>query len=126
MKRPAKNALIIQSGVSDTLVAAKKALKDDGFRIIYGNNSESVIKDLMELPIDLVVIEDSMEGEPLCEQIRHVSTVPIIVVCKHCDELRRILLLELGADHTMDSPVSNIELVARANTLLRHYHKSVA
>jgi DNA-binding response OmpR family regulator len=73
-------------------------------------------------PVDLVLLDlglPDLEGRVVCQEIRAVSSVPIIVVTARSDEIDRVVLLELGADDYVVKPFGFRELVARIRAVLR-------
>jgi len=71
---------------------------------------------------DLVLLDlglPDLEGRVVCQQLREVSGVPIIVVTARGDEVDRVVLLEMGADDYVVKPFGFRELVARIRAVLR-------
>lgn len=74
-----------------------------------------------EVP-DLVVLDVNMpgtDGFTLCERLRSMSPIPIIIVSARDTELDRITGISLGSDDYMVKPFSPVELVARINGIFR-------
>jgi DNA-binding response OmpR family regulator len=77
---------------------------------------------LAAAPVDLVLLDlglPDLEGRVVCQQLRAVSAVPIIVVTARSDEIDRVVLLEMGADDYVVKPFGFRELVARIRAVLR-------
>jgi two-component system, OmpR family, response regulator len=77
---------------------------------------------LVNHSIDLVVLDRRLAGEDgmvLARQLREESDIPIIILTGVCDEVDRIMGLELGADDYLTKPFSPRELLARVRTVLR-------
>jgi two-component system, OmpR family, KDP operon response regulator KdpE len=71
---------------------------------------------------DLVTLDvglPHLDGWQLCERIREVSSVPILIVSARGAETDRIRGLQLGADDYITKPFSFRELVARVEAALR-------
>jgi two-component system response regulator RegX3 len=80
-------------------------------------------------PVDLVLLDlglPDLEGRVVCQQLRAVSAVPIIVVTARSDEIDRVVLLEMGADDYVVKPFGFRELVARIRAVLRRAAPVVA
>ena len=60
-----------------------------------------------------------LEGSVVCQRLRAVSGVPIIVVSARGEEIDRVMLLELGADDYVVKPFGIRELVARIRAVAR-------
>jgi two-component system response regulator RegX3 len=71
---------------------------------------------------DLVLLDlglPDLDGRVICQRLRERSSVPIIVVSAHGEEIDRVSLLELGADDYVVKPFGFRELVARIRAVLR-------
>jgi DNA-binding response OmpR family regulator len=76
-----------------------------------------------ELP-DLVLLDVSMprmSGIEVCQRIRQVSDVPIIMITVKDDEIDKVRGLEAGADDYITKPFGYMELLARARAVRRRY-----
>jgi len=71
---------------------------------------------------DLVILDlmlPRLSGEQVCNKIREISTIPIIVLTAKGTVEDRVMGFELGADDYLVKPFSPRELVARVKALLR-------
>ena len=114
--------LMIQSKDDTSLDMVEESLVNAGFEIIRTQESSTEIEDIPASSVDLVIIQDSGKGCELCTRIKTMIIVPVIGICDSEDEIALVSMLESGADFSMSKPVSNIELVARAHSLIRYYH----
>src|SRR6476469_2069441 len=83
---------------------------DEGLACLRKQSPSLVILDLM-LP--------GRDGLAVCREIRHESSVPIILLTARGDLPDRVAGLELGADDYLSKPFEPRELVARIQTVLR-------
>lgn len=86
------------------------------------SNGLEVVPWVMSHSVDLILLDwmlPGKEGIDVCQAIRHVSTVPIIMLTAKVEEIDRLLGLELGADDYICKPFSPREVVARVKTVLR-------
>src|SRR5438045_3208041 len=60
-----------------------------------------------------------MDGWQLCERIREVSQVPIIMLTARGEEVDKVRGLQMGADDYITKPFGFSELVARVQAVLR-------
>jgi DNA-binding response OmpR family regulator len=61
-----------------------------------------------------------MNGSDLCKAVRAAQmTTPIIVLSAVCDEVDKVILLEIGADDYVVKPFGTRELMARIRAVLR-------
>jgi two-component system KDP operon response regulator KdpE len=97
-------------------------LEMEGFRVIEASNGleaiERVRKDLPDLVI-LDVMMPKMDGFEALDEIRRVSSVPVIMVTVQSDVADRIRGLELGADDYITKPFDPRELSSRIKAVLR-------
>ena len=74
---------------------------------------------------DLILLDLRLgqeDGFDLLREIRSRSDVPVIITSGHrCDEIDRVLGLELGADDYLTKPFSLRELLARIRAVLRRW-----
>ncbi len=74
---------------------------------------------------DLVTLDvglPGIDGWTLCERIRELSDVPILIVSARGGESDRVRGLEIGADDYIVKPFSFRELMARIDAALRRTH----
>jgi two-component system phosphate regulon response regulator OmpR len=83
---------------------------DEGLAFLRTHLPSLVVLDLM-LP--------GRDGFTVCREIRHESSVPIIMLTARGDLTDRVAGLELGADDYLAKPFEPRELVARIHTVLR-------
>ncbi len=77
---------------------------------------------LWELRPDLVTLDvglPGLDGWTVCERIREVSEVPILIVSARGAESDRVRGLQIGADDYIVKPFSFRELIARIDAALR-------
>ena len=82
----------------------------DALRLFYDNHPDMVLLDLA-LPL--------MDGWQLCERIREVSQVPVIMITARGDEPSKVRGLQMGADDYITKPFGFPELMARVQAVLR-------
>ncbi len=69
--------------------------------------------------IVLDVMLPSIRGFEVLRKIRAVSTVPVVMLTAHGDDVDRIVGLEIGADDYLSKPFNPRELAARIHAVLR-------
>jgi two-component system response regulator CpxR len=60
-----------------------------------------------------------MNGFEVLRQIRAHSRLPIVMLSARCDDIDRIIGLQIGADDYLAKPFNPLELLARINAVLR-------
>ncbi len=85
---------------------------EEALRVFPSFKPHLVLLDLM-LP--------GMDGYQVCQKIRSLSQIPIIMLSAKGEVFDKVLGLELGADDYMIKPFDSKELVARVKAVLRRY-----
>lgn len=82
---------------------------------------------LTDKRFDLVLLDVNLpdgDGYEICEELRRVSTVPVIFASARSDENARINGFEIGGDDYLPKPYSLKELLVRVNALMRRTYGS--
>lgn len=98
------------------------ALTQAGFSVAEAGDGRAALESAQSLNPDLIVLDigmPEMDGLDVCRRLRQSSTVPILFLTAHADEVDRIVGLELGADDYVTKPFSPRELVARVRAILK-------
>jgi two-component system KDP operon response regulator KdpE len=98
-------------------------LKRHNFTVLASHNGLAGLKLFQEQLPDLVVLDVAlplMDGLTVCERIREISNVPILMMTAHAISEQEIAEgLNRGADEYMIKPLGKIEFHARIKALLR-------
>ena len=101
----------------------KIALEREGMAVEDAGDGESALRRFRSFRApDLVVLDimlPGIDGITVCQEIRRMSNVPIIVLTARDDERDIVVGLEVGADDYVTKPVSPAELVSRIRAHLR-------
>ncbi len=105
----------------------RKLVKDflvkSGYIVIEAVDGEEAVDVFMSAKdIDLIILDVMMpklDGYGVAEEIRKVSTVPIIMLTAKSDEKDELKGFELGVDEYITKPFSPKILVARVEAVLR-------
>ena len=101
----------------------KDYFKKEKYIIIEAGDGPTAIKEFKNNPnIDIIILDimiPELDGYTVCEEIREISNVPIIMLTAKGEEVDKILGLEIGADDYVTKPFSTRELVARVKAVLR-------
>lgn len=94
-----------------------------GYEVTMATNGLDGLRMFHEVRPDLVVLDvalPGMDGMTVCQRIRELSNVPILIMTAHAvTEEEMAEGLNLGADEYMIKPLRNLEFHARINALLR-------
>jgi two-component system KDP operon response regulator KdpE len=98
-------------------------LKRHGFEVYTTTNGLEGLRMFHETRPNLVVLDvalPGMDGMVVCQRIRELSNVPILIITAHAvTEEEMAEGLNLGADEYLLKPLRNLEFHARINALLR-------
>lgn len=103
--------------------ALRVALNRHGYEVVGVGTGEDAMRRLRADPSPELVLLDvglpDLDGFALCEQIRLVSRVPIIMVTAQAAVEARVRGLNVGADDYLAKPFKLAELIARIQSLVR-------
>ncbi len=98
-------------------------LKRRGFEVYTCDNGLEGLRRFHEVRPHLVVLDvelPGMDGLTVCQRIRELSNVPILIITAHAvSEEEMAEGLNLGADEYLLKPLRHLEFHARVNALLR-------
>lgn len=101
----------------------ERVLTGEGYQIIKASDGQEGLRFLFSARPDLVLLDvvmPGMDGWQLCQRIREVTDVPVIMLTgKQQAEEDIVRGLESGADEYLFKPVGNKELAARVKAALR-------
>ena len=95
----------------------------DGYTVVEAADGEEALgifynqKDIALIILDVMM--PKMDGYEVCEEIRRVSKVPIIMLTAKSDEREELKGFDLGIDEYVTKPFSPKLLVARVEAILR-------
>jgi two-component system KDP operon response regulator KdpE len=118
---PRKRILVVDDEQEITLVL-RSGLSKHGFDVRVANEGEAALDLFRAWNPDLVITDLSMpnmHGLQLCQRLREVSMVPIIVLSVKGDEATKVEVLDAGADDYLTKPFGMGELLARVRATLR-------
>lgn len=100
----------------------QKNLEVRGFRVVAAANGVEALEFFTTQNIDLVILDimmPHMDGLETTNKIRHISTVPIIILTALGEEADKVQAFDLGADDYLTKPFGVGELLARVKAVLR-------
>lgn len=104
-------------------------LDRQGLRVTRMSRAEELMRDVPHAAPDLVVMDiglPGMSGLDACRNLRlNGYDMPLILLTARCEEVDRVLGLEMGADDYLGKPFSARELLARIRAALRRAHGQV-
>ncbi len=100
----------------------RELLSDAGYCVVEAQNGKDGLRRFYSDRPDLALVDvmmPEMDGIQLCQRIREVSGIPIIILSAKGQESDRVLGLTVGADDYLVKPVGSREIVARVEAALR-------
>ena len=119
----AQRILVIDDDKS-LLFLLQQQLETAGYEVSVAASGREGLKAFFDLRPNLVVLDmrmPEMDGETVCERIRDVSDVPILILSAYGQEEDVVRGLDAGADDYVQKPFRQQEFLARIRSLLRRY-----
>ena len=107
----------------------KYTLEKDGYETLVAYDGEEALALFKENEVDLILLDvmlPKIDGITVCQRIREMSNVPIIMLTAKGEDMDKILGLEYGADDYMTKPFNILEVKARIKTILRRAVQNMA
>jgi DNA-binding response OmpR family regulator len=108
-------------------------LRREGFQIVQAHDGVSAMQrwadeqpDIVILDVNLPKTVPAMDGFTVCQRIRTVSDIPIILLTVREAEDDIVYGLKVGADDYIQKPFSPRQLVARVEAVLRRSSRAAA
>lgn len=113
--------------VDDDVTTVKKVstyLKEHSYETKVFLEGESALREFSLWHPDLVLLNlglPGMDGFTICQKIRQISNLPIIIISAKSRTEDKIRILDLGADDYLEKPLVLEELAAHIRAVLRRY-----
>jgi two-component system response regulator ChvI len=120
---PQKIALVDDD--RNILTSVQMALEAEGFEVRTYSDSEEALRDFLQRPADLAVLDIKMprlNGMELLQRLKQnnaTAHMPVIFLTSKDEEVDEIMGLRMGADDYIKKPFSQRLLVERIRSLLR-------
>jgi two-component system, OmpR family, KDP operon response regulator KdpE len=100
----------------------RTTLSDHGFRVLEAETGKQGISQAAGHNPELVMLDlglPDMDGVEVTAKLREWSTVPILIVSAHGEEIQKVAALDAGANDYLTKPFGTGELLARMRVWLR-------
>ncbi|MBR2594549.1 MAG: response regulator transcription factor [Firmicutes bacterium] len=100
----------------------KFSLEQEGMEVEAAYDGEEALNFIKNGKFDLVVLDvmlPKMDGLEVCQRVREISGIPIIMLTAKGEDMDKIMGLEYGADDYLTKPFNILELKARIKAILR-------
>lgn len=119
----AKDQILVVDDNEDIRFFVRTALSAEGFEVIEAVDGKIALEIFRKKEPAAIILDLSIgqpDGFEVCREIRRTSTVPIIMLTSHIEEMDEAMCLAAGADDYITKPVSARILVLRTTNQLRH------
>ncbi|MFN7658532.1 MAG: response regulator [Dolichospermum sp.] len=122
-----KDRILSVDDTKDNLILVEAILEDEGYHIDSVANGQAALKNVVEFPPDLIILDVMMpgiNGYEVTRRIRNnpeINYIPILLLTAF-DESSVVEGLDAGADDFIRKPFDTEELLARVRSLLRLKH----
>lgn len=119
-----KSSVLVVEDEREIGILLKKYLENEGYQVVLKEDGVQGLNAFKKDVYDLIISDimmPNMDGITLCNQIRHISNVPIIFLTAKDEETDKLIGLMQGADDYITKPFSVREVVARVKSTLRRY-----
>ncbi len=119
--KPGAATILVIDDDQTLLNLLAKHLAKAGYQTITAMNGILGLQHFYENQVDLVVLDvmmPKMDGWTVCERLREISDVPILLLTAKADEHDRLRGFRLGIDDFVAKPFSAAELIARVKAIL--------
>lgn len=121
MNKPSSVILVAENDAR-TRNAIVKSLCAASYEVIAATNGQEALDRFHSVAVDLVVLDillPQIDGFQLCQMLREISDVPIIITTILGSPADRVTGLEMGANDYIVKPFSTQELIARIHVVLQ-------
>ena len=104
-------------------------LRREGHTVTLAPSGEEALRAVQKSAPDLVILDvmlPGIDGFTVCERLRLVRSMPVLMLTGLVEEQDKIRGLDTGADDYLTKPFSPGELLARVRALIRRLKPSVA
>lgn len=118
-----KELILVVDDNEDIRFFVKEALTPEGYEVVEAADGTEALEKFYALKPTVVILDLSIgkpDGFEVCREIRKSSTVPIIILTSHTEEMDEAICLSAGADEYITKPVSARILALRTATQIRH------
>ena len=98
------------------------SLEQDGMEVDCAYDGEEALTMIQNNEYDIILLDVMLprkDGFEVCQQIRELSSVPIVMLTAKGEDMDKILGLEYGADDYITKPFNILEVKARIKAIMR-------
>ena len=119
------NSILVIDDDTTLLSLLAEYLNKAGYQTITASSGVTGLQSFYEHHADIVILDvmmPKMDGWAVCDRLREISEVPIIMLTAKSEERDRLRGFHLGVDDYVIKPFSFAELAARVRAILTRRH----
>ena len=101
--------ILLVEDEEDIAAIVRAYLEREGFRVVWASRGTEGLQALEQHDVRLAILDVQLpdtDGFDLCQAIRAVSPLPVVMLTARDEEIDRVTGLELGADDYVTKPFS--------------------
>jgi DNA-binding response OmpR family regulator len=105
----------------------KAYLEGAGYKVIHAEKGKDAVDEALKEPPSAVILDlmlPDMSGEEVCQELKEIGDIPVIMLTSKSSEEERVAGFALGADDYIVKPFSPRELVYRVKAVLKRAGKA--
>ena len=120
--------ILIADDEIELIELLKLYFEKDGNAVFQAENGTKALEILSSQKIDCAILDvmmPEMNGFQVLKKIREKNDIPVLMLTARTSTSDKVLGLDLGADDYITKPFDPVEVVARVNTNIRRFRKTV-
>ena len=110
----AKEKILVVDDEADILELVRYNLSREGYHVTGTLTGEDALRKVRSDPFDLIILDlmlPGRDGIEICQQMRQVSDVPIIMITSRVGDKHRARAIELGVNDYLGKPYQDAQLL---------------
>lgn len=126
------NKILIYNNQTKIAERMEPFFNSEGYSVITAEDIEDLIIKMQEKDIQLIILDVELHdkgwdrGIQMISELRHATSIPLIVVSGQSADTAKIMALEAGADDYVTSGCNELELLARVKSQIRRYQQLIS
>jgi DNA-binding response OmpR family regulator len=121
-KRQPKSIMIVE-GSSSLVKFLREKLTDQDYEVLNYRSGEEALADVKAIRLDMIVLDVNLADAnslDICERMRKRTEVPIVMIADEASEAEEVRALkQFGADAFITKPITEEQLMARVDVILK-------
>ncbi|MBZ0300800.1 MAG: response regulator [Anaerolineae bacterium] len=121
-KRQPKAIMVVQ-GSSNLVKFLYNKLDEQGYEMLLYRSGEEALSDVKAIRLDMIVLDVNLADAnslDICERMRKRTEVPIVMLADEASEAEEVRALkQFGADAFITRPITEEQLMARVDVILK-------